>query len=290
MENDQKIGIVCDEGGDLPTELVEKHQISIVPFRIDLGQMQDLWGNIYQKIKEAEKRGIKSFVKTSQPSPGDFLNTFKKKLKKFEEIICITITSRHSGTYNSACQAKGFFPAKERIHVLDSLSGSGGEGLLILKAVSLIEKGLEIKEILEKLKESIFKTKIIFKLEDPKWLEAAGRISHLLAAWLRGMQKLGVRPLLGTKNGEIKPIGIKRGVKDIATALFQELEKGISKVKGEEKIKVVITHADNENEAKKLKTMIEGLKNCEVVFVNLIGNIIGGLAGPGALTLSWQTP
>jgi fatty acid-binding protein DegV len=74
----QKIGIVADEGGDLPEELIKKHNISIVPFKVDLGEMKDLPGNIYQRIREAEKRGLKSFVKTSQPSPGDFLKHSKR--------------------------------------------------------------------------------------------------------------------------------------------------------------------------------------------------------------------
>jgi len=259
-----------------------------VPFKVDLGEMKDIPGNVHQKIREAEKKGIKSFVKTSQPSPGDFLAVFKEKLKKFEEIICVTITSKHSGTFNSACQAKEFFGEKEKIHVFDSLSGSGGEGLIILKIASLIEKRLKIKEILEKAKRTISNTNLIFMLQDPKWLEASGRISSLLANWLRGMQKIGIRPLLGTKNGLIKPVGIVKGVKDIASALFKEFEKRISKVKKTEKIKVVITHADNSKEAEKLVEMVRKIKNCELVFVNLVGNILGGLAGPGAIALAWQ--
>ena len=290
MENEKKIGIVADEGGDLPRELIEKHQITIVPFKVDLGQMKDISGNVYQKIREAEKKGIKSFVKTSQPSPGDFLAVFKEKLRKFEEIICVTITSKHSGTFNSAYQAREFLAEKERIHVLDSLSGSGGEGLIILKIASLIEKRLKIKEILEKARGAISNTNLIFMLEDPKWLEASGRISSVLATWLRGMQKIGIRPLLGTKNGLIKPVGIVKGVKDIASALFKEFEKRISRVKTTEKIKVAITHCDNLKETKKLIGMIEKLKNCEVVFINLVGNILGGLAGPGASALAWQIP
>lgn len=291
MSEKQKIGLICDEGGDLPEEIIEKYQISIVPFKVDLGEMKDIPGNIYQKMREAEKRGIKSFIKTSQPSPGDFLTVFKEKLKKFEEIICITVTSKHSGTFNSAVQAKNFFEEnlKDKVEIIDSLSGSGGEGLLAIKTVSLIEKGLKIKEILENLKEAISKTHLIFMVEDPKRLEMSGRISHLLAGWLRGMQKMGIRPLLGVKRGVIKPVGIKKGVKDIATSLFKEFEARISKIQLKSGIiKVAITHGDNLTEAIRLKEMLERVKNCEIVFVNLIGNVLGGLAGPKTIVLAWQ--
>ncbi len=284
----QKIGLVADEGGDLPKDLIEKYQISIVPFRVDLGEMKELKGNIYQKIREAEKKGLSSFIKTSQPSPGDFLKVFKEKLEKFERVICITITSKHSGTFNSALQAKNFLKDKEKIYVVDSLSGSSGEGLIILKAAELIKKGLKIREILESLKSAVFKTQLIFMLKDPKWLESSGRISHFLANLLKRFQKIGIRPLLGTKKGKIKFLGIKRGVKDIATTLFKEFENKIERLKEKPKIKVAITHADNEREAEKLAKMIEKIKNCEICFINLIGNILGGLAGPGTVALAWQ--
>jgi len=282
-----KIGIVADEGGDLPEDLIKKHNLSIVPFKVDLGEMKNLPGNIYQRIREAEKRGLKSFVKTSQPSPGDFLRAFKEKLKEFEEIICITVTSKHSGTFNSALQAREYLPEKEKIHVVDSMSVSGGEGLIILKAISLIEKGLKIKEILEKLKESILKTKLIFILEDPKWAEASGRIPKILGALLRKMQNLGFYPILTLKKGRVGLLTIKKEVKDLSLALFDEFKNKILKEKSE--IKIAITHADNEKEAKKLEMMIQGIKNCKVEFKNIIGNIVGGLSGPGALALAWQT-
>jgi DegV family protein with EDD domain len=285
----QKIGIVADEGGDLPEEFIKKHNISIVPFKVDLGEMKNLPGNIYQKIREAEKRGLKSFVKTSQPSPGDFLKAFKEKLKEFEEIICITVTSKHSGTFNSALQAREYLPEKEKIHVVDSMSVSGGEGLIILKAVSLIKSGLKINEILEKLKESVLKTNLIFVLESPKWAVASGRIPKVLGALLERMQNFGFYPVLTLKKGKIGLSSIRKGVKDLSSALLEEFKSKILKEKIKSEIKAAITHADNEKEAKKLEDLILKVKNCKVEFKNIIGNIVGGLSGPGAVALAWQT-
>jgi DegV family protein with EDD domain len=292
MENKNfkpKIGIAADEGGDLPEELIKKHNISIVPFKVDLGEMKDLVGNIYQRIREAEKRGLKSFVKTSQPSPGDFLKAFREKLKEFEEIICITVTSKHSGTFNSALQAREYLPEKEKIHVVDSMSVSGGEGLIILKAVSLIKSGLKMGEILEKLKESVLKTNLIFVLESPKWAVASGRIPKVLGALLEKMQNLGFYPVLTLKKGKIGLSSIRKGVKDLSSALFEEFKSKILKEKINCEIKTAITHADNEKEAKKLEDLILKVKNCKVEFKNIIGNIVGGLSGPGAVVLAWQS-
>jgi DegV family protein with EDD domain len=292
MQNENlksKIGIVADEGGDLPEELIKKHNISIVPFKVDLGEMKNLPGNIYQKIKEAEKRGLKSFVKTSQPSPGDFLKAFREKLKEFEEIICITVTSKHSGTFNSALQAREYLPEKEKIHIVDSMSVSGGEGLIILKTVSLIRSGLKINEILEKLKQSVLKTNLIFVLESPKWAVASGRIPKVLGALLERMQNFGFYPVLTLKKGKIGLSSIRKGVKDLSSALFDEFKSKILKEKIDSEIKTAITHADNEKEAKKLEDLILKVKNCKIEFKNIIGNIVGGLSGPGAVALAWQT-
>jgi len=74
-----KIGLVVDEGADLPKEIIEKNQIATVPIKMDWPDVENLPGeNTFQKMREAEKRGIKSFGKTSQPSPKDFLDSFKK--------------------------------------------------------------------------------------------------------------------------------------------------------------------------------------------------------------------
>jgi DegV family protein with EDD domain len=284
-----KIGIIADEGGDLPEELIKKHNISIVPFKVDLGEMKDLAGNIYQRIREAEKRGLKSFVKTSQPSPGDFLKAFREKLKEFEEIICITVTSKHSGTFNSASQAREYLTEKEKIHVVDSMSISGGEGLIILKATSLIKSCLKANEILEKLKESVLRTNLIFILESPKWAVASGRIPKVLGAFLEKMRNLGLYPVLTLKKGKLGLSSIRKGIKDLSSALFEEFKNKISKEKINSEIKIAITHADNEKEAKKLEDLILKVKNCRIEFKNIIGNIVGGLSGPGAVALAWQT-
>ena len=306
----KKIGLVIDEGADLPQDLIEKYQIVTVPIKMDWPEIENLPGeNTFQKMREAEKLGIKGFGKTSQPSPKDFLDAFKKQLDgthpppRFEEIICVTLTSKLSGTYNSAIQAKGILSEgdQKRIFIVDSLNASCGEGLSVLRAVDLIaaqegeprhegrESGKVAEEIVKELEKFIPQVYLYGMLEDVKWLEASGRISHTLANWVRRMQKIGVRPILGVKRGLIKAIGIKAGVKDIPTALFKELAGKTRKLRLEnKKIRVVITHGDNLEMAQKLKEMIEReLENAEVAFINLIDNVLGVLVGPDSLILAW---
>jgi len=291
-EQVRKIGLIVDEAADLPKEIIEKHQIEVTPLKMDWPDLENFSGeNTFQKMREAEKAGIKSFGKTSQPSPKDFLETFKKQFARFEKIITITITSVHSGTYNSACQARNFLePEKrEKVFVIDSLNGSVGLGLLVLKAVDLIEGGKEIEEIVKELELSRPKIYLAAMVEDPKWLESSGRIPHFLANWVRRMGKIGLRPILGIKKGKIKAVGIKKGAKDIPKALFQELKEKTEKLRKQgKKIRVAIAHGDNLQGAQRLKEMIEKeLNGVEVAFLNLIDNVLGVLVGPDALILAW---
>ena len=109
----EKIGIITDEAADLLKDIIGKHQIAIVPVKLDWPEIENLPGeNTFQKMRELEKRGIKSFGKTSQPSPKDFLDKYKYQLERFDKILCIILTSKLSGTYNSAIQAKKFFRAR----------------------------------------------------------------------------------------------------------------------------------------------------------------------------------
>jgi len=286
-----KIGLVIDEGADLPLEIIEKYQITVVPIKVDWPDIENLPGeNTFQKMREAEKRGIKSFGKTSQPSPKDFLDAFKKQLERFDKIICITLTSKLSGTYNSANQAKNILGVEgEKIFVVDFLNATCGEGLSVLKAIDLIEQGKEAEEIIKELEKFVPQVRLYGMLEEIKWLEASGRISPTLANWVRRMQKIGVRPIIGIKKGVLKAIGIKAGAKDIPTALFHQFEAKTKKLRNQgKKIRVAITHGDNLEGAQRLKETIEKeLKGVEVAFINLIDNVLGVLVGPNALILAW---
>ena len=134
----KKIGIITDQAADLPKEIIEKHQIAVVPVKLFWPETESLPGdNIFQKMRELEKKGIESFGKTSQPSIKDFLDKYNLQLEKFEKVLCLTLTSKLSGTHNSAIQAKKFLEKNQqnKVLVVDSLSASGGQALLILKAL-----------------------------------------------------------------------------------------------------------------------------------------------------------
>jgi len=282
------IGIVTDEIADLTPKIIERYQIEIVPFTLDWPEEKNLPGeNIYQKMREADKKGIKNFPKTSQPTPKAYLKAFKKQLEKFEKVLCITASSRLSGAYNSAKQAERMIENPLSVFVLDSFNGSIGQALLVLQTIELIQQKREMGEIIKELKKLIPENYLYVIFEDPKWIEAGGRITPRIANWIRRFKRLGFLPVLALKKGIIRPSGLVRA-KNISEALFKKIEKSSKKVRAQGKrIRVAIGHADNLPEAISLKKMLKESLKAEVSYINLATPVVCAHTGPGTLLVAW---
>ncbi|MFA5080247.1 MAG: DegV family protein [Candidatus Paceibacterota bacterium] len=287
----KRIGIISDETLDLPEKMIKQFDISIANYKIDFQNMAGMEGNIYQKIRQAEKIGEPSLIKTSQPSINEFLKLYKEKLNEFEEVLCFTISSKVSGAYNSALQAIKFLQSdlQKKVTVVDSEGGTGELGLLVLRATKMINDAkLSISEINERLIKEVKNIKLIAFYDKAKWLETSGRIPKFIP--VTEMEKLtGIKPLLGLRGGKLTIIGVKRNVKNLVDSLADEFKKRTEKIRqSSKKILVGITHADSLENANRLKSAIEKLNNVEVVFINQLCAAIGGHAGPGAIAISWD--
>jgi len=282
------IGIVTEDVADLPAKIVERYQIEIVSLIVDWPEGENLSGeNIYQKMREADKRGIKASPKTSQAAPKSYLEAFQKQLQKFDKVLCITITSKLSGCYNSAVQARSMVPTPEQIFILDSLTASSGQGLLVLRAIELIQEQRDIAEALDELRKTIPQIHFWVILEDPKWLEAGGRASKSQTNWVRRMKKINLHPLIAVKDGVVAKGGVIFA-KDMAEALFKKISKESQKARKQGKrIRVIIGQADNLEGAEKLRKMLKEIK-AEVPFISLGSPVVCAHAGPGTLIAAWQ--
>jgi DegV family protein with EDD domain len=286
------IGIVTEEAADLPPEMVEEHQIATVPVVLNWPEIEELPGeNTFQKMTELERQGIKSFGKTSQPSPKDFLAKYLYQIERFDKVLCITLTSRLSGSYNSAVLAKTLLAPEEqgKVFIVDSLNASCGQALVVLKAIDLVSSGKGVEKIVKELKEFVPQVHAFVMFEDPKWLEASGRISHMVANMMRGMARLGIRPLLTFKGGALVPAGLRTKARDTAGVLFRQLEKDTERSrKTGGRIRMAITHGDTPEEAQRLREMAEReLKNIEVAFISIINDVVGSVTGPNTLSFAW---
>jgi len=284
----KKSTIVIGESAPITKELIDKYKMTVVPFVIDWPEGEKLSGNnVFEKMREAERVGIKTTPKTSQPSVGIFKKAFEEALNNSENVICITISSAISGTYNSAIQAQKMFDEEKqkRILVIDSFNADASESLLALKAAEMSEEGKSLEEIKKEIESILPKTFLFGMLESPKWLEAGGRINHALSVILSQMQKIGMRPILSVKDGVVKPANLKMQAQDTANALFKQMEEVVKKPLSEGKrCRVGISHADNLEQAQRLRGLIEEkYPQIKIEFISITSMAIGCHVGPGTL-------
>jgi len=286
----KKIGIVTEKSVDLSQEIIEKHEIRLVPVSLDWPELEDVPGeNTFQKMRELERKGIKTFGKTSHPSPEDFLNAYKKQFESFEKILCITLTSKISGSHGSAIQAVKLLPSEKqkKVVVVDSLSASVGQGFLVLKAAELIEEGLQLEEIVKEIERLAPQIHGFIMFKDPKYIEASGRISVIVAKLIKNAAKFGIRPVLTFKKGMLTLSGIKTGARYIPIGIFKTFEQDVKRNNPKHELIVLIAHGDDPNGANRLKELIERNFNAKVISIAIIDDILGALCGPGAMILAW---
>ena len=285
----EKVAVVVCNFASFDEETIRKY--GIIPISSNLLWEEEsllIGNNIFEKMRDALKKGIKTTPKTSQPSLGTFKKYFEEALLNNDELICITISSKISGTYNAALQTKKLLSLdkQEKIHIIDSQSIDTAETLLAVKAVEIIKNENNIDEIVKKIESYIPKTYFYGMTENPDQMEAGGRISHVLAVILKQMQKLGMRPILHMADGVVSAANLKMNAKDIAEALFNQFEDlNKESLKEGKKYRVAISHADNIEGALKLKKLFEDSykEQVKVDFISMTGIFIGAHVGPGTL-------
>jgi DegV family protein with EDD domain len=284
------IGIVTEDVASILPKILERYQIELAKTKFDWPELEKIEGeNIYQKIKKAYEMKIETRPRTSQAMPKDYFDAFKKQLQRFNKVLCLTLTSKISGCYNSAIQAREMLPENEkaRVFVFDTLHGAAGQALFVLRAIELIQEQREIEEIIEELKKLIPKTQTYVIFADPKGIEFIGRITKSQANWIRRMKKLGIQPVMKIKDGVLTKGGMVFA-KDEPEALFKKIKKESEKErKMGKKIRVIINHADNLEGAKKLKGLLKEI-GAEISFISEGPPIVCAVTGPGTLIAAWQ--
>lgn len=201
---------MTDSASDFNIELEHKFNISVVPLSVifDKESLKDRTEinseKFFNKLKTVEQVPV-----TSQVTPKEFLEVFKPILEEKDEILAIFMSSKMSGTFNSALLAKEMLNT-DKITLIDSKMVSLGEGLLVYKAAQMISEGKQIDEIVNKLNVYIEKTKAFMILDTLEYLRKGGRLSAS-QAFIGGV--LNLKPILTFSNGELIPLDRVRGRK-----------------------------------------------------------------------------
>ena len=201
------IRVVADNSCDIPRSLAEELGITIVPLVVTFGQETYLDTELTRE-EFWEKARESGHPRTSQPSVGAFAERFKPHVDSGYHVICVTITGKHSGTYNSAWTAAQQFGG--RVTVVDSLSLSWGVGWQAMAALEGGEAGRSVPEIVETLAGIRDRTHVTILLDTLEYLERGGRASRAMPTIKKAVSVLSIKPILTMTEGELKLMGVAR--------------------------------------------------------------------------------
>lgn len=275
-----KTRIIVDSTSDLMPNI--KNQVSVVPLTVHFGEEEYIDGvtidhkAFYEKLVETDVH-----PSTSQATPAAFSEEYEKVKESGESAVVITLSSKLSGTYQSAMIAAADF---DNIYVVDSGSAAIGGGILVEYALKLLNEGFEAKEIAEKLEEEKKNIVVVALVDTLEYLKKGGRISKTVAF---AGAVLNIKPVLSICDGEIQILGKARGSKMGNNLLVQEIEKA----GGVDFSKPVLLGYTGLSDALLLK-YIEDSKHIweqglEDIRYTTIGSVIGTHAGPGAVAVAF---
>jgi len=268
--------IVTDSSCDLPRELIEKLGVLVVPLQIEIDGKQYIDGVDLSHQEFFEKMAASpTLPKTSQPSPQSYMDAFREGIRKHGEVLSIHLSSKLSGTMEGALMVKE--EIGEKIEVFDTLTGSIGVGMQVLKAYDLMKEGLETTSIVEKLKEYRDQMRVVVYLETLENAVKGGRVSKP-KEFVANL--LNLKPVVHVEDGYVRILKTIRGKKKAIRLLLEEMEKKQNDYHDQI---VAITHCDCLDEALALKEEIINKFNPKEVMLTTMGPVIGTHAGTGGL-------
>ncbi|MFZ5353056.1 MAG: DegV family protein [Bacillota bacterium] len=274
--------IIADSSCDLNDELRKQLDIKLVPLTLRLEDriyIDDESLNLPEYIKDMNQS--KTSPKTSCPSPNDFMEHYEGN----ESVFVVTLSSKLSGTYNSAVLAKSMIMeniSNKFIHVFDSLSASVGETLICLKINELAKINLKENEIVEKVTGYIKEMRTFFLLESLEHLAKAGRLNPIVA---KIASMLSIKPIMGSDgDGNIKLYdkvnGYKRAFKRMIDTIGEEGIRLEEKVLG-------IAHCNCLQRAVEFKEEVMKKYKFKDVFIVEMAGLSSTYADDGGLVIAF---
>lgn len=205
------IRIVIDSSCDLGVEKTTNLGFELVPLKTIFGD--DVYNDgvdltttqFYEKLIESD-----TLPTTSQPTPGEFKDVFERILANGDEIVCLCLSAKLSGTYQSAQFAVSALNAWDKVRVIDTESVTVGIQMLAERAQQMIDEGVSLNEIAETLDKEKKEVRIIALLDTLEYLRKGGRITAVAAA---AGSLLSIKPVITIEEGRVDVLGKARGSK-----------------------------------------------------------------------------
>jgi DegV family protein with EDD domain len=279
-----KIALVTDSTTYMPPELVKKYNISIAPQVL-------IWGDqTYKDGVDIESHEFFTRLKTAKVMPTtsqvaviSFQEIFQNLVNQGYEVLALLVSSKLSGTVQSAMQAKDLMSsAREKVNVVDSQSVAMALGFQVLAVARAIEDGAGLKEAIALAEKSYQYTGVFFAVDTLEFLHRGGRIGS--AQRFLGTM-LNMKPILAIQDGRVE--GIER-IRTKNKAQDRVLELVIDKVAGRTPVRLATLHANAADDARALLTRAEQTLNpIESIFTE-VSPTVGTHAGPGTVGLAFM--
>jgi DegV family protein with EDD domain len=279
-----KIAIVTDSTSFIPPDLLKKHNITMIPQVLIWGEQTYQDGidiqpsEFYTKLKSA-----KSMPSTSQVSPATMQATFQPLVDQGFEVIGLFVSSRLSGTMQSAVQAKELMGASgAKVSIVDSYATSMSLGLIVLAAARAAEGGASLTDTISIADKAKNNSGLFFAVDTLEFLHRGGRIG--------GAQRfigsaLNLKPILALKEGKVE--GVER-IRTKSKAHDRVLELIAEQVAGKSNIRIATLHANAAEEAKALlDRAAQQLSPVETIFAE-VSPVVGTHTGPGTVGLAYS--
>lgn len=272
------VKIITDSTSDITSDLAKELGISVVPLTISFGHDSYL-DRIELSTDDFYKRLTSEniFPKTTQPSPNMFADVFEKAAEETDEILAIVISSKLSGTYQSALSAIDMIKSKCRIEVIDSYKTAMGLGLLAITAAELAKEGMGLSELTNKIKELAPQSNPVMAFDTMKYLVKGGRVGK--AKGIVG-SLLSVKPILTMKDGEVSPLTRVRSMAASEDYLYNHVasNKNIKKL--------AVEHATTPEAAERLVERLSDVFPKENIYRSTVSPVLGTYMGPNVLSVS----
>jgi DegV family protein with EDD domain len=271
--------VVTDSSCDIPNALLERYAITLIPMSVDIDGVDYLEGVDITPAEFFEKMARSpDLPKTSQPAPAAFAEAFDALAGK-GQVLCVTVSSKLSGTYQSACLATQLSGAD--VTVFDSLNASLGHGLQVLKACELAAAGRTLDEIVAELTAYRDGLNTLVLLNTLENIVRGGRLSRFQGSVGK---VLDIRVLLHNEDGEVVLLEKVHGRRKLMERALQTLRELRPDLSGRD---VGITHFSNREDT---DTLVRAVIECchpRGFVINEMGSSMAAYAGEGGIILSF---
>lgn len=274
--------IVTDGAADMPAEWQKKFNIDVIPINIHFGEKTYLQAvdldneGFYRLVDESHK-----IPKTSQPSPFQFSEFYRKIAQPGDTILSIHVTSKLSGTFNSAVAAARELAEKFTIIPFDSMNGSAGIAFLCREARRLDALGKNVGEIVEILNGLRERVRVMLVLDTLDYARLNGRVGAIQAVMA---SLLRVKPIVVLKDGVLEIVEKVR----TRQASFDRLLEMVKEAVGEKRVDMTIVHARDLYSAQQLMARAQELFNIRELFLADLSISVAANLGPGTVGIVFQ--